>query len=265
MSNSKYPHRYLLHLQYLGFRFHGWAKQKDVKTVHEMVDKTLRFVLLQQPFRTLAASRTDAKVSANHAAVAVFLEAPIDPEPFLADLNRNFPTDIRALRIEPVDMQFNVIQDPKVKEYLYLFSIGEKCHPFSASMMANFLGELDLELMKEGAKVFEGEHDFRRFCVQPKENQDCVREILLSEIVVNEVYQANFFPEQSYVFRVKGKGFLRNQVRMMMGALWMLGLGEMTMEELNEALEVGGVGEGEGFLVERIAPASGLILQGIEF
>jgi tRNA pseudouridine38-40 synthase len=36
---------YLITLQYLGFRYHGWQKQPDKPTVERMVTRTLRFVL----------------------------------------------------------------------------------------------------------------------------------------------------------------------------------------------------------------------------
>ena len=36
---------YLIELQFLGFRYHGWQKQKDVKTVQHMLDRTLHFIL----------------------------------------------------------------------------------------------------------------------------------------------------------------------------------------------------------------------------
>ena len=44
---------YLIHIQYLGFRFHGWAKQTGLKTLHQMIDKTLPFVLGDKSFKTL--------------------------------------------------------------------------------------------------------------------------------------------------------------------------------------------------------------------
>ena len=61
----KYTNSYLISIQYLGFRFHGWQKQKNVMSLHEMIDKTLGFVLDHKGFKTLGSSRTDAKVSAN--------------------------------------------------------------------------------------------------------------------------------------------------------------------------------------------------------
>ena len=41
--NKKYF--YLITIQYLGYRFHGWQKQPNVKTLHLMVDRTLNFIL----------------------------------------------------------------------------------------------------------------------------------------------------------------------------------------------------------------------------
>src|SRR5210317_1819945 len=105
-------HFYLIHIQYLGFRFHGWAKQPDVKTVHQFIDKTLPFVLGHKNFKTLGSSRTDAMVSANHAIFELFLNESLDEQQFFHDLNSNLPTDIRVIKVEATDEKFNVIQSP---------------------------------------------------------------------------------------------------------------------------------------------------------
>ena len=129
----KPSHFYIIHIQYLGFRFHGWAKQPQVKMVHHMIDRTLKFVFEEQSFKTLGGSRTDAMVSANHFILELFLEKAIqDEKAFLDEFNLNLPADIRALAIEVTNKDFNIIQHPKRKEYIYLFSYGSKAHPFSA-------------------------------------------------------------------------------------------------------------------------------------
>ena len=56
---------YIIEIQYLGFRFHGWQKQPEVNTVQRMIERTLSYVLEHKKFKTLAAGRTDAKVSVN--------------------------------------------------------------------------------------------------------------------------------------------------------------------------------------------------------
>ncbi|WP_194767528.1 tRNA pseudouridine synthase A [Tamlana sp. I1] len=252
---------YVFNIQYLGYRFHGWQKQPDVKTLHLMVDRTLNYILEGKPFKSLSSGRTDAMVSAECAAFELFLQEPIeDQEAFLELFNYNLPQDIRALSIREVDAKFNIINNSKIKEYLYLFAFGEKCHPFCAPIMTTILDDLDIELMKKGAKLFEGEHFVRSYCYKPTDNGIYTREILTCEIVENTIYTANYFPEKTYILRVRGKGFMRNQIRLMMGTLIDLGKGKLTLEDIRVSLLPDSTVK-----MEYIAPASGLILNKIDF
>ena len=251
---------YLIHIQYLGFRFHGWAKQPGVKTVHHMIDRTLQYVMEERKFKTLGSSRTDAMVSANAFAFELFVHEPLEQEAFLKEFNLNLPPDIRALHIEQVDEQFNVIQNPKLKEYLYLFAFGEKPHPFSAPFMTTLPFVLDVELMKIGASYFEGTHYFGAYCKKPGANTQLTRTIISSEIVPNEKFTASFFPEESHMFRVRGSGFMHNQIRIMMGQLIRLGQKKISLEDLKASLQP----DFDQHL-SYIAPASGLLLNSVEF
>ena len=252
---------YVITIQYLGYRFHGWQKQPNLKTLHLMIDRTLNFILEKKKFKTLTSGRTDAMVSAESAAFELFLEEPIDDfDAFMALFNTNLPQDLRALTIREVDNKFNIIQHSKVKEYLYVFAFGDKFHPFCAPILTTILDPLDVELMKKGAKLFEGEHYLKKYCYKPTDNGIYNRTILKCEIVENTIYTASFFPEKSYILRVKGKGFMRNQIRLMMGALIHLGQGKRTLEDIEASLKPDITGE-----VYYVAPASGLILKAIEF
>lgn len=252
---------YLITIQYLGYRFHGWQKQPDVKTLHLMVDRTLNFILEGKRFKSLSSGRTDAMVSAESAAIELFLFEPIeDLNAFLGLFNYNLPQDIRALNIKEVDAKFNIINNPKVKEYLYLFAFGQKCHPFCAPIMTTILDDLDIDLMKQGAKLFEGEHYLWSYCYKPTENGIYTREILQCELVENNMYTANYFPEKTYLLRVKGKGFMRNQIRLMMGTLIDLGKGNLTLNDIEDSFVYD-----SKVKMDYIAPASGLILNSLEF
>ncbi|ELR68293.1 tRNA pseudouridine synthase A [Fulvivirga imtechensis AK7] len=251
---------YLVEIQFLGFRYHGWQKQPNVKTVQGMVEKTLCFIFDHNNFRTLGSSRTDAMVSAHHYAFELFTRQPVDADSLLHDLNTNLPNDIRALAVKEVGEEFNIIQSPKVKEYLYLFSFGEKNHPFCAPFMVYMAGNLDIDMMKAGAKQFEGVHNFKKYCCKPSADTVLVREVLTCEIVENDIHTSNFFPDKSYLLRVRGQGFLRHQVRLMMGALFSLGRGELTLADIELSLK-GDDDEPLSF----IAPSSGLILHQIDF
>ncbi|MCP4718807.1 MAG: tRNA pseudouridine(38-40) synthase TruA [Desulfobacteraceae bacterium] len=251
---------YLIHIQYLGFRYHGWLKQPGIKTVEFMVEKTIAFIMGHGEFKILGTSRTDSKVSANHSAFELFINAPLDTALFLEALNLNLPNDIRALKIKEVDKAFNIINTPKLKEYLYLFSFGEKSHPFSAPLISSFQDHLDIGLMKNGARLFLGVHDFRRYCTKPGPATQFKREIRVSQIEENTAFSASFFPKQSYAYRVQSKGFMRNQVRLMMGQLLSLARGEIGLKDIEETLR----GQ-DNRPLRHIAPSSGLVLNKIKF
>jgi len=209
----------------------------------------------------LASGRTDAMVSAQEAAFELFLYEPLhDLVEFLNLFNHNLPQDIRALSIKEVDADFNIIQNSKVKEYLYLFAHGGRNHPFCAPIMTTILNELDIDSMKRGAALFQGEHNFKSYCYKATENGIYTREIINCELVENTVFTANYFPEKTYLLRVQGKGFMRNQIRLMMGALIKLGRGEVTLQYIKDSLK-----PESKEVMDYIAPASGLILNKIEF
>lgn len=225
-----------------------------------MVEKTLAYIFKHTSFRTLGSSRTDAMVSADDFAFELFLREPADPGQLLHELNENLPNDIRALTVRQVGDNFNIIQHAKEKEYLYLFSFGQKNHPFCAPFMVYMDEALDIQRMQAAAPLFEGEHNFRKYCCKPSVDTILIREVLKCEIVENDVYTSCFFPEHSFMLRVRGKGFLRHQVRLMMGALLRVGKGEWTLEDIKKSLT-----PTDDEPLTEIAPASGLMLHKIKF
>ena len=252
---------YVINLQYLGFRYSGWQKQPHQKTIEGMLSKTLKFILPGTGFKILGAGRTDAKVSALDGAFELFLDFPIEElDVFLALLNKNLPPDIKAITIREVDASFNIIKDAEVKEYIYLFSFGCKNHPFCAPFLANILEELDIEVMKDAAKLFEGTHDFRAYTVKSQNNASETRSIESCYISENTMLKANFFPSDSYALHVVGKGFMRYQVRMIMGALIQLGKGELSLDDIKNSLSAPNKVQ-----LTSVAPGSGLLLNRIEF
>lgn len=253
---------YLIKLQYLGFRYSGWQKQPGQKTVEGMVAKTIKFVLPQRNFKILGAGRTDAKVSALDAAFELFLEgAPIaDQKEFLTLLNKNLPADIRAMSLEEVSESFNIIQHCQEKEYVYLFSFGEKNHPFCAPFMASIPADLNLGIMQKAASLYEGTHCFKAYTVKSPKKTNYVRTIKHCQLAENTLLKANFFPASSYALQIRGQGFVRYQIRMIMGALISLGKGELSLTDIAASLK-----ENNGMELNYVAPGSGLLLNQVAF
>tara|TARA_B100000787_G_C16194565_1_gene299820 strand:- start:3042 stop:3821 length:780 start_codon:yes stop_codon:yes gene_type:complete len=257
----EYPHSYLISIQYLGFRFHGWQKQQNAMSLHEMVDKTLRFVLKDIKYKSLGSGRTDSKVSANKYYFQLFLLAPLQIDSFIEKFNQNAPLDLKILHLEEIQNPFNIIQSTKLKEYHYYFSFGNKNHPFAASLLVGFDDVLDIEIMKKGALLFEGTHYFHKYCTQPKKETIFKRKIASCYIEENKQLTASFFPEVSYVLKVKGPGFLRYQIRLMMGVLVELGKHTITLDYISTSLKE----DNDRTFLRNIVPGSGLQLFDIIF
>ncbi len=261
LSLMKYTHSYLVSIQYLGFRFHGWQKQKNVMSLHEMIDKTLGFVLYDVDFKSLGSGRTDSKVSANKYYFELFVNEKIELDSFIIRFNSNAPADLKILEIERIEAPFNIIQSAKFKEYHYYFSFGPKNHPFAASLLVGFEDDLNIELMKQGALLFEGIHYFNKYCTDANEHTIFKREILSCSIEENTILTASFFPEKSYVLKVRGKGFLRYQIRLMMGVLVELGKHTISLNFIEDSLKE----TNDKKPLPTIAPGSGLQLYDMFF
>ena len=254
-----YPHNYLIEISYLGFRFHGWAKQPGVKTLQYMIERTLSYVLDVQPFKILGTSRTDAMVSALHYGFQLYLRQPIkDTTAFLREFNNNLPADILATSVREVPPDFNIIQTPKTKEYHYSFYFDQVRKPFCSPFITYFNETLDIDKMHTGCSMYEGKHNYRNFTIRAED--ECFRNIELACIDENTMYKGSIFPMQSFVFKVRSSGFMRQQVRLMMGQLIKLGRGTLSIEEFGRSIE----GD-EAVPADYVAPASGLILYRIDF
>ncbi|MDC6405959.1 MULTISPECIES: tRNA pseudouridine synthase A [Maribacter] len=253
---------YLIRIQYLGFRYSGWQKQPGRKTVEGMLDKTFKHVLPDAKFKILGSGRTDSKVSALDGVFELFLDdTPLpDFETFLPIFNRNLPPDIRALDIKSVSKDFNIIKNSKSKEYVYLFSYGEKNHPFCAPFLYNVIENLNISLMKEVAPHFVGTHDFSTYTARLKPNTQVIRTVDYCEILENDLIYGSFFPNNSYKLVVRGQGFMRYQIRMIMGALIQLGKGELGEQEILDSLN-----PDIKLRLTTVAPGSGLILNEVKF
>ena len=253
-------HTYLIDIQFLGYRYHGWQKQPKVKTVQFMVEKTIAFIYEGSSFKTIGSSRTDSKVSANLMAFHLSIDVKIDESNFLSLFNKNLPNDIRVLDIKKLEGKINILDYAETKHYIYLFAHGEKPHPFSAALIHTEFEKLDISLMQAGAKLFEGEHNFQKYCTKPSPDTNFNRIVDSCEIKENTVYIANFFPKRTYALHIKSKGFMRYQIRLIMGQLFELGKHNITLDDIKNSLA-----PKDHEILKAIAPGSALILHHSEF
>ncbi len=250
---------YIGHLAYKGTQYYGWQKQADVPTIQETIFNTLRGLYEFGRIEVKATSRTDRDVHALAQVVKFLIPRREDPEDVRLKVNEALPDDIYFTQLERINKSFKVTYLALYKEYLYFFSP----HRLPYDFVGTIDSEINIEAMKEAARYFVGVHDFRHFQNRAQVGGDFKRKILEAKIVMaSEILpQAFKDDEEVYCFYVKGEGFLKQMVRLMMGTLIHIGLDKLNEGQLVDALGGGDLAQKPGF----IAPGAGLFLKHIEF
>ncbi len=248
-------HHYKLLIQYKGTRYLGWQIQplESGLTVQGQLNSALKVISKNENIRSMAAGRTDAGVHALGQIAKVSLELAIEPSNLIKALNVNLPDDIRVLSAEVTDDKFLPTVHAKSKEYHYRFTYGKTPSPLQGELIANYTFELDISKMKEACKLLIGTHDFCNFYCEGTEVSHHVREIYACEIF--QVEMGNWMLPEHFVFRIVGNGFLKQMVRLIMGALWNVGRGKISLEEFQAALSAKRVSR-----LGPVAPPNGLYM-----
>lgn len=229
---------YKLVLQYKGTHYFGFQVQPIGLTIQGELNKALAILSKSDAIKSIGSGRTDSGVHAFGQVVKIEIPVDIPEENLLRAINSHLPADIRVLNVERCGPDFHPIFSAHSKEYNYVFSNEQSISPFASELVTHFPFELDLELMREGCKIFCGEHDFINFQCTGTDVESTVRKIFSCEIVEyrSTGHWANVI-DKYYVLHVVGNGFLKQMVRLIMGALWSLGRGKITLDDLKESLK----------------------------
>ncbi len=252
---------YKLIIQYKGNRYSGWQVQLGTSelTIQGELNRALSVVAKTDEVKSMGAGRTDAGVHALGQVAKVSIPLVIPPESLVKALNVNLPDDIRIIHAEISDESFHPTVHAKSKEYHYRFTTGRTFTAFQNDLIQNHPFDLDLEKMNEACKILVGEHDFTNFYCEGTDVSSHVRTIFDCEIV--EIPQGNWEMLPShFVFRISGNGFLKQMVRLLMGAIWNIGRGKISLEEFRSAL-----GPTKVQRLGPVAPPSGLYMVRVNY
>ncbi len=227
---------YRLIIQYRGTNYSGWQIQPENAgaTVQGELNKALAIVS-KSSVKTLGAGRTDAGVHALGQVVKAAIELKIDPGNLVKAINVHLPDDIRVIEATQSSEEFLPTVHAKSKEYHYHFTCQRGFTAFQNDFIVNHPFDLDLRRMREACQLLVGRHDFSNFFCEGTEVNSTIREIYECEIL--EVAQGDWimFPSH-YVLRIVGNGFLKQMVRLLMGALWNIGRGKKSLEDFKLSL-----------------------------
>ncbi len=235
--------------------------QKNLPSIEQTFRSTWQKVFAY-PIRAFAASRTDAHVHAYDQWIKVMAKVDIEfDEEKLKLLNESLPADIQVLSWKQVDVGFNIIGAANSKEYNYLVTNKLSCNlPKASEKVLHFIEDLNLAEMQKAAACFVGVHNFSNFQRREKATAKFTREVLNSQISQIGEWEGIKLDHPVFCYTVISKGFLRQMVRIMMGAILNVGHGRVTVEEIELALK-GDHKIHAGF----VSPGYGLYLKKINF
>lgn len=247
---------YRLLLQYKGTRYQGWQIQPEGLTVQGELNRALATIAKSDHVKSMGAGRTDAGVHALGQVAKIGIDLHIPPENLRKALNSHLPSDIRIISVENSDHNFLPTNHAKSKEYHYRFTCNKFSSVFQTELIADCPFELDLNLMRQACRSLIGTHDFSNFYCEGTEVAHKVREIYECEIL--EIPAGHSMLPSHYLFRIVGNGFLKQMVRLLVGALWNVGRGKITVEKFRSALSpekvprLGPVAPPEGLYMVRV-------------
>lgn len=203
--------KYLVWMSFDGSSYSGYQKQKhDANTIQEVVENKLSY-LFSEKIDIYASGRTDKHVHALSMPFHFESDKIIPLKNIKKALNEMLPLDIHVLSIKHVDDAFHARFSSHHKSYVYKIINSDKIDPFKARYYTYVADKIDEELLKKAAKLFIGEYDFKNFTTNKKDEVDSFIKTIY-DVKVNKSHN-------KYEITFDGSGFLRYQIRMMVGAI----------------------------------------------
>lgn len=220
-------------MAYDGTNYHGWQLQPNATSVQEVVTDALRKLTRDRELTVMGAGRTDTGVHSDYFVAHFDTEADMDistPEAearVVFKLNSILPADVAVFSVQAVDAKLHSRFSAISRTYHYRLVMDKQ--PMLRHMTFRPFFPLNFEAMNEAAEVLKTVSDFTSFSklgTQVKTN-------------ICDVTVAHWFEEAPgrMTFEIKANRFLRNMVRAVVGTLFEVGKGKMSMDEFRAVIE----------------------------
>lgn len=219
--------RYLLKFSYDGSAYCGYQRQPNQNTIQEQLENALTKINNNKKAIITATGRTDKGVHALCQYGHTNISVNITEKKLKRALNSNLPDDIHIIDTKAVADNFHARYNVKWKEYKYYLNTKEY-NPIERNYVYQYNHELNIDAMKEAIQVLKGTHDFRAFVTENKDKENCVRTIKKVTITKRNGI---------IIFTFIGDGFLRYQVRNMVGLLIKVGENKISTKDVEKILE----------------------------
>tara|TARA_Y100001970_G_scaffold287447_1_gene412130 strand:- start:1471 stop:2211 length:741 start_codon:yes stop_codon:yes gene_type:complete len=218
---------YQIKVEYLGTNFVGWQIQKNGISVQEVLEKVLSKIL-KNKIRVIGSGRTDKGVHANEQSAHFKTKKKInDIGIFLNSANFFLSKySVVILEIRKKSNNFHARHDATQRIYKYFIVNRIPSLILEKNKAWHIKKKLDVKIMKRGAKLLRGTHDFSTFRASSCEAKSPIRTIKRATIKKEK---------NKIIITFVSKSFLQQQVRSMVGSLKYLGEGKWNLEDFKKA------------------------------
>lgn len=247
--------RLRLDIAYDGTEFHGWARQRGLRTVQEELEAWIPRVLrLHEPVNLTCAGRTDAGVHARGQVAHVDLPDVNDVPKTVSELTyrlRNvLPSDVVVRRVSLAPPGFDARFSAIWRRYVYRLADSTP-DPLLRGHVTAVRTELDLQRINAVAPRLVGLHDFAAFCKQ-RDGATTIRN--LQQLSARRTW------DDIAEITVRADAFCHSMVRSLVGALVAVATKRQDADWLVGLLDAGRrAGE------VRVMPATGLTLEEVGY
>ena len=220
---------YLIKIEYEGTNFVGWQSQKNGTSIQDSIEKALKKVL-KKKVRVTGSGRTDKGVHALSQYANFQSDTKIkEKKTFLNSvnffLNKKY---ISILDIKNKQQDFHARFNAKLRTYEYLIINKIGILSIDRNRAWHVKKKINLKLMKEGAKILEGTHDFSTYRAS-----SCSAKSPIKKMLPIKIRKKN----DRIRVRLSSKSFLQNQVRSIIGCLIYLSVGKWSINEFKKSFK----------------------------
>lgn len=218
-----------LTVEYDGTEFSGYQRQgQGERTVQSVLEEALHSLVPREDLMLYGAGRTDLGVHALGQIVSFQTESGLPLERWAIALNSLLPPDAAIAKAEEAAPEFHARFSAKQRTYSYLIWTRRTRSALWGRYSLHYRGDLDVERMREAAKLLVGTHDFAAFArYGGNPGRTTVRD--LRRLSVRRV-------PNGLLVTATANGFLRAMVRNLVGGLLAVGSGKTEAETLTEIL-----------------------------
>ena len=220
---------YLIKIEYDGTDFVGWQSQKNGKSIQDCIEKALK-KFLKKKTKIVGAGRTDKGVhAASQFAHFKSKKKIVNKKIFLDSINFFLKEKlISILEIKEKTENFHARFNARLRTYEYLIINRQGALSINKNRAWHIKRKIDLKLLKKGAKLFEGTHDFSTFRAA-----SCSAKSPIKKMYPIKIYKKN----DMIKIKLISKSFLQNQVRSMVGCLIYLSMGKWSFVEFKKVFK----------------------------